>query len=60
MAKIRLEDVKNSRGATDWETVRKQTDEAIQKVAVTSSDSKLLTEFEISELRRENSKQGAK
>lgn len=59
MAKIKLNDIKSSRGSTNWEVVRQQTDEEIQKAASTSPDSKLLTEYEISELRRENSEKGA-
>ena len=58
MAKIKLKEIKNSRGSTNWDVVRRQTDEEIQKAASSSPDSKLLTEFEISELRRENSEQG--
>ncbi|GAB2190274.1 hypothetical protein MAH1_18820 [Sessilibacter sp. MAH1] len=49
--KIKLQDVKNSRGSTNWNELKKQTDTDIEKVAK-SSEAKLLTNIELSQFRR--------
>lgn len=58
MKKIKLEDIKNSHGSTNWNELKKQTDADIEKAAK-HSDAKLLSEYELSQLRRDNSEQGA-
>ena len=58
MKKIKLEDIKNSHGTTNWNELKKQTDADIEKAAK-FSDAKLLTEIELSQFRRDNSEQGA-
>ncbi|WP_281559509.1 hypothetical protein [Thalassomonas sp. RHCl1] len=47
MKKIKLEDVKSSRGTTDWAKVRRQTDDDIVQSASKSKDAQLLTELEL-------------
>lgn len=59
MKKIKLEDIRNSHGTTNWSELKKQTDADIEKAAK-HSDAKLLTEIELSQFRRDNSAQGAK
>ncbi|WDE11043.1 hypothetical protein [Thalassomonas haliotis] len=52
MKKIKLEDVKNSRGTTDWANVRRQTDDDIAQSALKSKDAQLLTELELTQFYR--------
>lgn len=59
MKKIKLEDIKNSHGSTNWAAVSKQTDADVEEIASKSSDAKLLSEPELAQLRRVSSEQGA-
>ncbi|WDD98284.1 hypothetical protein [Thalassomonas actiniarum] len=52
MKKIKLEDVKSSRGTTDWAKVRRQTDDDIVQSASKSKDAQLLTELELTQFYR--------
>jgi len=58
MKKIKLEDIKNSHGTTNWNELKKQGDVDIEKAAK-FSDARLLNEIELSQFRRDNSEQGA-
>ncbi len=53
MKKIKLEDIKNSHGSTNWPELKKQTDADIEKAAK-FSEANLLTEVELSQFRRDN------
>jgi hypothetical protein len=57
--KVKLEDIKNSHGSTNWSAVQNQSDVEIQEAASKSQDAKLLSEHELSQLQRVNSEQGA-
>lgn len=59
MRKVKLEDIKNSHGTTNWSELKRQTDADIEKAAK-CSDAKLLTEHELSQFYRNNSEQGAR
>ena len=57
--KIKLEDVKNCHGSTNWSAVRKQTDAEIEDAVSKYRDAKLLSEHELAQMRRASSEQGA-
>lgn len=57
MKRIKLDDIKTSAGATNWAAVKQQTDSDIEKKSMSSTESKLLTELELAQLRRASSEQ---
>lgn len=57
MKRIKLDDIKTSAGATNWAAVKQQTDSDIEKKSMSSTESKLLTELELAQLRRVSSEQ---
>lgn len=59
MKRIKLDDIKTSAGATNWAAVKQQTDSDIEKKAKNHTESKLLTELELAQLRRPRSDQNS-
>lgn len=59
MKRIKLDDIKGTFGATNWVAVKKQTDEDIEKKSLASPESKLLTELELTQLRRARKEQSS-
>ncbi|WP_226648102.1 hypothetical protein [Microbulbifer variabilis] len=55
MKKIKLEEIKNSRGSTNWEAIKNQSDSDIERAAK-NSDAKLFSEIELSQFRTEKDK----
>lgn len=59
MTKIKLKDIKESKGTTDWEKLKKQSDREIRENALSSQDAKLLSDYELTQLYRAKSEQGS-
>lgn len=59
MTKINLKDIKESKGSTDWEKLKKQSDREIRENALSSHDAKLLSDYELTQLYRAKSEQGS-
>lgn len=59
MRKIKLDEIKNSFGATNWVAVKQQKDDDIEQKPKSSTDSRPLTDIELLELRRVRSEQSA-
>ena len=53
MKKIKLDNIKNCRGTTNWAKVKQQSDAEIEQAANKSKAAPLLSILELTQLRRE-------